>query len=128
MTAMTTGRGARPHIERVPEEPDAVVERLRRGIAAAGLDCRCEALATAVLDEAGAEEERLRRARGLEDARKMRDAIVIVLTLLGELDSLDPDEPDRTVFHEIASLFQDVEDFAAHGVVSARRAAGRGNA
>lgn len=58
----------------------------------------------------------------------MRDAIVAVLALLGEIDELDASEQDRTVFHEIAALFQDVSDYAAHGVVSARWAAGEGNA
>ena len=124
MIASTTPRGLRGLPRQMPAVPESVVERLRRGIVAAGLDCRCEAVAAVVLDEAGAAEERLRRARGLDDARKMRDAIVIVLALLGELDELDVDEPDQTVFHEIAGLFEDIEDFAGHGVLSARRAAG----
>jgi hypothetical protein len=125
MTPTTTGPLANGRSEHVSGEPESVVERLRRGIAAAALDCRCDEVAALVIDEACAAEDRLRRARGLDDARKMRDAIVVVLALLGELDELDPDEPDRTVFHEIAALFQDVENFAAHGVLSARRAAGR---
>ena len=57
----------------------------------------------------------------------MRDAIVIVLALLGELDELMPDEPDRSAFHEIADLFQDVSEFAASGVKAARQAAGEEN-
>lgn len=107
---------------------ETVVERLRRGIAEAGLNCRCKHAANDVLDRVGAEEELIRRARGLADARKMRDAIVAVLALLGEIDELDASEQDRTVFQEIAALFQDVSDYAAHGVVSARWAAGEGNA
>ena len=57
----------------------------------------------------------------------MRDAILVVLTLLGELDELKPGEPDRTAFHEIAGLFQDVAEFASFGAEAARRAAGGGN-
>jgi ABC-type uncharacterized transport system YnjBCD ATPase subunit len=102
-------------------------ERLRRGIAEAGLDCNCRQAANDVLDRAGMEEELLQRAAGLADARKMRDAIVLVLALLGELDELLPDEPDRTAFHEIAALFEDVADFAAYGATAAIRAAGQGN-
>jgi hypothetical protein len=110
------------------EGTEAVVERLRRGIAEAGLDCNCREAANDVLDRAGLEEELVRRAGGLADARKMRDAIVIVLALLGELDELMPHEPDRSVFHEIAGLFQDIADFAAYGAAAAIRAAGQGNA
>lgn len=110
------------------EGTELVVERLRRSIAEAGLDCNCREAANDVLDRAGLEEDLVRRAGGLADARKMRDAIVIVLALLGELDELMPDEPDRSAFHEIAGLFQDVADFAAYGATAAVRAAGQGNA
>jgi len=111
-----------------PPGRETVVERLRRGIAEAGLDCGCRETANDMLDRATAEEDLIRRAEGLADARKMRDAILVVLALLGELDELMPDEPDRSAFHEIASLFRDVADFAAHGAASATRAAGQGNA
>ena len=112
----------------LPAGNETVVERLRRGIAEAGLDCNCREAANDVLDRAGLEEELVRRAGGLADARKMRDAIVIVLALLGELDELMPHEPDRSVFYEIAGLFQDIADFAAYGAAAAIRAAGQGNA
>ena len=106
---------------------ETVVERLRRGIAEAGLDCGCRETANDVIDRIGAEEDLIIRADGLAEARKMRDAIVMVLALLGELDELMPDEPDRTAFHEIASLFRDVADFASFGAEAARRAAGGGD-
>ncbi len=110
------------------QDPVAVLERLRRGIAQAGLDCNCRDAANAMLDRVGAEEALVRRASGLADARQMRDAIIVVLALLGELDDLMPDEPDRSAFHEISRLFQDVADFAACGVAAAMRAVGQGNA
>ncbi|MBX3530966.1 MAG: hypothetical protein KF849_10185 [Rhizobiaceae bacterium] len=109
------------------ETGDSVVDRLRKGIADAGLDCRCQARADAVLDRVGAEAELARRAGGLADARKMRDAIVLVLVLLGELDTLTPDEPDRSAFREIASLFADLGEFADFGAEAARRGAGQGH-
>jgi hypothetical protein len=112
----------------LPPGNESVVERLRRGIAEADLDCNCREAANDILDRAGVEQELVRRAAGLADARKMRDAIVIVLALLGELDELMPDEPDRSAFHEIAGLFQDVADFAAFGATAAMRGAGQGNA
>ena len=105
--------------------PGSVVERLRQGIAEAGLDCSCREAANDLLDQAAVEEDLAHRTSGLADARKMRDAIVIVLALLGELDELMPDEPDRGAFHEIAGLFQDVADFASYGATAAMRASGR---
>lgn len=113
---------ARGPLRRARREP--LVERIRLGIAQAGLDCTCLATAGSVLDRIGAEEDLARREAGLADARKMRDAIVLVLALLGELDGLTADEPDRTAFLEIADLFRDVGDFAAFGVEAALRAAG----
>lgn len=106
------------------ETNGSFVEQLRRRIAEAGLDCGCQEVANDALDRADAEEELIRRAAGLADARRMRDAIVMVLALLEELDELMPDEPDRSAFHEIAGLFQDVAEFAAFGAASARQAAG----
>ena len=107
---------------------ESVVERLRRSIAEAGFDCNCREAAHDMLDRARVEEDLMRRAAALADARRMRDAIVLVLVLLGELDELMPDEPDRSAFDEIAGLFQDVADFAAYGAIAAVRAAGQGNA
>lgn len=103
---------------------EAAVERLRRGIAEAGLDRGCRKTANDMLDKVGIEEDFIRRAAGLADARKMRDAIRAVLSLLGELDEIMPDEPDRTAFQEIACLFRDVSDFASFGAEAAKRAAG----
>jgi hypothetical protein len=113
---------------RPPAGEDTVVERLRRGIAEAGLVCGCRDAASDMLDRVDVEEDLLRRASGLADARKMRDAIMVVLDLLGELDEIKPDEPDRSAFGEIAGLFEDVADFAAYGATAAMRAAGKGNA
>lgn len=127
---MKTASGAETlrRFGRPPSGQETIVERLRREIAEAGLDCSCRDAANDMLDRASAEEDLIRRASGLADARKMRDAIVVVLVLLGELDELMPDEPDRSAFHEIAGLFRDVADFATYGAASATRAAGQGNA
>ncbi|MDQ2634739.1 MAG: hypothetical protein M3Y43_01770 [Pseudomonadota bacterium] len=110
--------------ELLPEGQEAVIERLRRSLSAVALDCGCRDVADDLLDRARAEEDLMRRADGLADARKMRDAIVVVLALLGEMDELTPDEPDRSVFREMADLFQDVTEFATHGAKAARQAAG----
>lgn len=105
----------------------SLVERVRQGMAGAALHRECPTAANSVPDRVDPEDDLVRRAGGLADARRMRDAIVIVLALLGELDELMPDEPDRSAFHEIADLFQDVCEFASFGGKAARQAAGGGN-
>ncbi len=105
----------------------SVIDRLREGIAEAQLDCSCRSVAHAVLDRVGREEDLVRRGGALADARAMRDGIVAVLELLGELDDIKPDEPDRSAFYEIASLFQDVAQLAASGEIAAKRAVGKGD-
>jgi len=70
--------------------------------------------------------EALPRRDGLADARRMRDAIVVALALLGELDELVPDRPDRSACRDMADLFEDVAGFAMFGAEAARKAgAGR---
>lgn len=116
------------HAVPMPVGDGTVVEGLRTGIAAAGLDCGCQDAANDMLDRVDRDDRLARRTSGLADARKMRDAIVLVLALLEELDDLMPDEPDRSALHEIAGLFRDVADFATHGAASVILAAGKGTA
>lgn len=73
---------------------------------------------------AGPEDDgmRERRSRGLRQARKTRDAILVLVTLLGELDEIDAREPDATAFDELAGLFDDLRDFAACGASAMRHA------
>lgn len=111
-----------------PLTVDGLVARLRRAMDDAGLDCGCREAADAAFARLDAEEDLRRRSAGLADARRMRDAIVLVLGLLGDLDDLAPDEPDRSAFGAMAGLFQDITDFAAFGAVAMRRAAGQGDA
>lgn len=69
----------------------------------------------------------IRRASVLAKAREMRDSIDIVVTLLAELDDLSPEEPDTTVFREIADLFRDIGEFSLQGAYAARTLAGEPN-
>src|SRR5690606_13466519 len=104
----------------ITEDQQSATERLRRGLAQAGIDCKCREKAYSVLDEFDAERQLQRRAAALADARQMRDAIVVVLALLGEVDELTIDEPDLSAFAELASLFEDVADFASSGADAMR--------
>ncbi|RWN56707.1 hypothetical protein [Mesorhizobium sp.] len=124
---METDTARRPTLPIEPLTRLSLVERVRQGVAGAALDRECAKSANSMPDHVGSEDDLVRRVGGLADARRMRDAIVLVLALLGELDELMPDEPDRSAFHEIADLFQDISEFAAFGVKAARQAAGGGN-
>lgn len=102
----------------------SIVDRLRQGLAEAGLDCRCNERAERIFDQV----EEIRRAGALEEARRMRDAIAIIMVLLTELDELSVNEADSSAFGEIADLFEDLGDHASRGAVFARLlATGRGN-
>lgn len=110
-----------------PPTADGVITRLRRAIDDAGLDCGCRDAAGAALDRLDAEEDLRRRGADLADVRRMRDAIVLLLGLLDDLDELAPDEPDRSVFQSVAGLFQDIAEFAAFAARAAGRAAAPGD-
>lgn len=124
MTGNISGTG----IGRPATDSQSMVERLRRGLDETELDCACREVANVVLDRVCREEDLVRRAGALAEARAMRDGIVAVLNLLGELDDIRPDEPDRSAFYEIASLFQHIAEVAAAGEIAATRAAGKGDA
>lgn len=109
-------------------QADMMIGQIRQGLAEVPLDCGCHHIADAVLDRVHSEEELTRRARSLADARRMLDAILMVLALLGEIDDLTIDESDRTVYVEFADLFRDIADFAEFGIASVRRAAGQESA
>lgn len=102
---------------------ESVTERLRQGLADAGLDCTCQEKANALLDDFDHEHALQRRAGSLADARRMRDAIVMVLALLGEIDEITPEEPDTSAFGELASLFDDIAEFALTGADRMRHVA-----
>jgi hypothetical protein len=101
--------------------PGPLIERVRRGLAEEGTDCGCRETANELLDRIRADEDFVRCASGLADARRMRDAIVALIALLRELDAVRPDEPDRSTFHEISGLFRDMSEFASFGADAARR-------
>lgn len=71
-----------------------------------------------------ARDVQVRQGSGLADARRMRDAIVIALALLDELDELIPNEPDGAALREIADLFEEISGFAKFGAQAAREALG----
>lgn len=107
------------------DEHDPIVQQLRRRIEECELGCMGQETADKLLEGIGAESERLSQSRGLAEAKQMRDAIVSILQRIGELDELEPDEPDRSAFYEVADLFEDIRDMAGLGALAARRAGGK---
>jgi hypothetical protein len=60
-------------------------------------------------------EDRRQLRRLVFDARHQTERIAALLDLARELDELTTDEPDLSVFEEIALLFEDMREAAALG-------------
>lgn len=103
---------------------DSSFRRLAAVIRDVELDCACRAR----LDEALARFaalEGMRTARAhLSDARRQRERIEAILAFLKDLDELVATEADRSVFAEIALLFDDIAAAAAEGSRALRALAG----
>lgn len=94
---------------------DMAYRRLATVIRAVELDCECRARLDAALFRF-AQLEELRAARAyLADARHQRERIEAILAFLKDLDELVATEADRSVFAEIAALFDDIAAAAAEG-------------
>lgn len=99
---------------------DDLADRLTAVLSGVDLDCACrERLIEALSSFNAMERMRHRRAR-LNDARNQVAGILSLLDLLGELDSVGFQESDRSVFEEIAHLFDDVAEAARRGAADMR--------
>jgi hypothetical protein len=103
------------------ETSDPLVGRLANLLSGVDLDCACRAK----LDDALARFANLERIRErrqlLSDARQQVARINALLDFLKEVDDLGLNEADRTVFDEVAQLFEDVASAARQGAADARR-------
>ncbi|MCA1953380.1 MAG: hypothetical protein LDL25_09810 [Hyphomicrobiales bacterium] len=101
--------------------PDVSLDRIRAIIGMVELDCACREK----LDVALARFETLERRRALRglihDARQQCERIAAMLDLLRELDELPVEEPDITVFTELALLFDTIGEAARRGGEDLRR-------
>jgi hypothetical protein len=97
-----------------------LVQRLAAALDKAHLDCGCRTQ----LDEALAifeRHERLRDARAcLDNARTQREKIEVALLFLNDLDDLTATEADRTVYFDLALLFDGIAEMAQEGAGSMR--------
>jgi hypothetical protein len=103
------------------QDCEPLVGRLATLLDGVELDCSCRARLSDALGRF-ADLERLRERRQLlADARQQVARIAALLDFLRELDELGFNEADRTVFAEVAQLFEDVAEAAARGAADARR-------
>lgn len=97
-----------------------LVQRLAVALDKAHLDCGCRTQ----LDEALAifeKHERLRDARAcLANARTQREKIEVALIFLNDLDDLTAMEADRSVYFDLALLFDSIAEMATEGAASMR--------
>ncbi len=101
-------------------DPDDLVARLRRILSTVELNCRCRTRLEGALDRFTALEHRRQARKALSHAREQRDQIVARLALLAEVDELTEQEPDITVFDEIATIFDEVAAAATDSAKSIR--------
>lgn len=106
-----------------PDPTNELLEKMRSGLAGAGLECHCRDKIDGLLEQLRKSLWRQERAQALSDARSMRDRIVGFLGFLEELDELTPEEQDFTCFQEAALIFEDMRAAARMGAVAARRVA-----
>ncbi len=113
----------RPGIEEnvYPGSAMEVVARLAAVIKEARLECECRLKLDETLERFAAL-ERKRLARGhLSDARHRRERIEAILFFLKDLDELEATEQDRSVYVDIALLFDDIAVNAREGALAMRQ-------
>jgi hypothetical protein len=99
----------------------AVVARLAVLIDGLALDCECRSRLDEVLIRFGRWEKVRARLQQLSAACVSRERIEAISLSLHELDELGANEPDRSVYAEMALLFDEIADIAAVGAHSLRQ-------
>jgi hypothetical protein len=98
--------------------------RLKAVLAHTDLDCACQDKVRSAIDRFASLEERRFARRCVATARDHKERIGSILALLQELNEITEREPDRTVFIEMATLFEDVAESAEEAAANLRRVAG----
>jgi hypothetical protein len=114
---MTEHRPASPErpvgLEDIPSA--SVIRRVRTIIEGLDLDCECRSKLDGALQRFQALEDRRQVRRLILDARHQVERIAAFLDFARELDELTSEEPDHSVFEEIAVLFDGMKEAAAKG-------------
>lgn len=94
--------------------------RIRNLIATVALDCDCRQRVNDALQRFVEQEQDRQDRRHLTDARQHRASIAALLDLLGELEEVSWHEGDRSVFAELAHIFDDIGRLAGQGSAAMR--------
>jgi hypothetical protein len=99
----------------------SLIDRLRVILERSELDCDCrDTLRQALARFSNLEARRFSRSH-LTEAREQKQRIVAILDFLLELDQLTEGEADRSVFREIALLFEEINRSALAGARAINR-------
>lgn len=99
----------------------SVVARLTTAIKDARLDCECKSKLDETLVRFAMLERRRTTYKHFLDARYHREQIETMLYFLNDLDELGLTEQDRSVYVDIALLFDDIASIAREGASSMRQ-------
>jgi len=97
-----------------------LIARLQIVLTRTDLDCSCREILSGALERFSDLEARRLSRRSLLCARDHKDRVAAILALLSELNQLTENETDRTVFEEMALLFDEIGHSAAVGAAALR--------
>ncbi len=97
------------------ENAGQLTQRIRNLIGTVALDCDCRQRVNDALQRFASQERHRQDRRCLADARQQRASIAALVDLLGELEEVNWQEGDRSVFGELANIFDDIARMAAQG-------------
>lgn len=101
----------------------AVMRRIQTLIKGVDLDCDCRTRLDLALTRFATLEQRRWLRQHLVRARQHRERIEAILGFLQEVDELVATEPDRSVYAELALLFDEVAEIAREASLSMNRLA-----
>ncbi|WP_292669647.1 hypothetical protein [Mesorhizobium sp.] len=99
----------------------AIVGRLANVIKDARLDCECRSRLDETLARFAALEIRRAAREHLANARSQRERIEAILFFLQDIDEMGATERDRSVYLDVALLFDDIANTAKEGAYSMRQ-------
>ena len=101
-------------------EPAALVNRIQSIVSSVALDCDCRQRVNDALGRFAAMEQQRKTCRHLLSSRQHRAAIAALVDMLAELEEISWQEADRSVFSELAQLFDDIAQHAMTGAEDLR--------
>lgn len=102
-------------------EMDAIADRIHALIAPHGVESEALGKVDAALRELVDQEHRRMERLHLVEARQHRSAVAALVDLLLDIEEISSSETDRTVFEEMAHLFDDIAMQARLGSEALRR-------